>query len=54
MGTKSSVRANLVSLFRVATGASVADAYCYLEAEEWDLDDALISWRTDSYSRDVG
>ena len=54
MGTKSSVQANLISRFRVITGASVAEAYCYLEAEEWDLDDALISWRTDDYLRDAG
>ena len=49
MGTRSSVQANLVSQFRVATGASIDEAYDYLEAEEWDLDDALASWRTDSY-----
>ena len=54
MGAKSSVRANLVSQFRIVTGASVEDAYCYLEAEEWDLDDALISWRTDEYLRQAG
>ena len=53
MGTRSSVQANLISQFRVVTGASVEDAYCYLEAEEWDLDDALISWRADSYLREA-
>ena len=54
MGTRSSVQANLISQFRVVTGASVEDAYCYLEAEEWDLEDALISWRADSYLRKAG
>ena len=51
MGARSSVQANLVSRFRMITGASVAEAYCYLEAEEWDLDDALLSWRADEYLR---
>ena len=54
MGTRSSVQANLISQFRVVTGASEEDAYCYLEAEEWDLDGALISWRADSYLRKAG
>ena len=54
MGTRSSVQANLIGRFRVVTGASEEDAYCYLEAEEWDLEDALISWRADGYLRKAG
>ena len=42
---------DLISQFRVVTGASVEDAYCYLIAEEWDLEDALDSWQADSYLR---
>ena len=45
---------DLVSQFRVVTGASEEDAYCYLIAEEWDLENALIYWRADSYLRKAG
>lgn len=36
-----------IAAFQRATGASEADAQGYLEAEEWDLQEALISYRGD-------
>lgn len=42
---------DLVGRFTIATGASAEDAYCYLEAEEWNLEDAVRSWLTDGYLR---
>ena len=44
-------KAFLISRFRIATGESALVAIDYLEAEEWDLDDALLSWRADEYLR---
>ena len=47
MGTRSSEQANIISRFRVATGASVEDAYCYLEAANWNIEQAFDDWRMD-------
>ena len=47
MGTRSSVQANLISQFRIATGVSYEDAYCYLEAANWNISAAFEDWRND-------
>ena len=45
------MRYDKLSRFEADERALILLTACYLEAEEWDLDDALISWRADSYLR---
>lgn len=51
MDTKSSVQAGLIRRFRIATSVSYEDAYCYLEAANWNISAAFENWR-DDYCKD--
>lgn len=42
---------DLISQFRIATGASEEDTYCYLEASNWNIERAFYDWRMDQRRR---